>query len=374
MKVQKWMQSETFLSKLSKEVQIPLKRGGNQAFIKFKRTDAVSNLNLCVVFLISKGMNAKQIAKELLMTKSQLSYYLSSLKKQNVIKNIAYGVWEVNSQSPPKRSSNFTPTPLVQILGGRGFKPVNSDTVKKETRGHGFSIQFRIRKNIRNWNKRGEILQKNFRELKPKKINGGYKIHFHDHKIHLFNQSIIIHSSLSFVSEKASETRDSAINYFLKIIKKLEYLFGCENQFKYENKYTFKFNREHYALMKSIVAKHFNSNGKKIRIADEYGVWCIIDESFHLDETEFHKNKDPRELQAVTDTQGFQDFMTELRELNWQFSPKSVIQMIGMNAKNMNYYAENIVKHVEIMGQISESIKKLEKTMKKMSKDIPRKK
>lgn len=61
-----------------------------------------------------------------------LSYYLSSLKKQGIIKKIGYGVWQIN------------PIKEVQMLSRKGSSQV------KDVRGHAFIWKIRSNKSF-NW-------------------------------------------------------------------------------------------------------------------------------------------------------------------------------------------------------------------------------
>lgn len=53
------------------------------------------NFELDIVNFIKKGLNPAKISVKLNLSMPNLQYYLSSLKKQNVIKKVGYGTWEV---------------------------------------------------------------------------------------------------------------------------------------------------------------------------------------------------------------------------------------------------------------------------------------
>lgn len=318
-------------------------------------------MNLCIVSLLKQGLTAGAVCHKLNLKKTALSYYLSTLKQQGIVQYVSYGVWEVIKDFQIKdvqKSSRATSSKMkgVEVLD------VVTEQKEKETRGHGFIIKFKIRDRITNWNNRGEVLNKHFKYLQPKPLNKGtgWGITFNDHKIHLWRKSIVIYSEYSFVSKLASNSKSTAIDHFVTLIRQMERMFHCEGQFKFRGRYTFNFSREHYGLMRNVLARQYNRKGEKLRVSNEYGVWCVIDDSLSLDELEFQKNRSPDPDDAVKNSEGMQRFINELRELEWEFQPKSVMQIVGGTAQNVDMFGRHMVSHVEAIQKISRRIDKMD--------------
>jgi len=63
----------------------------------FKKNFKNKNLKLSVYNLIKRGFNPAKICSKLDITPSNLCYYTSFLKKNNIIQKKGYGVWEINN-------------------------------------------------------------------------------------------------------------------------------------------------------------------------------------------------------------------------------------------------------------------------------------
>ena len=126
------------------------------------------NLKLCIIELIKLGYNIRKICKELDCKESAISYHVSSLKRLKCIEKIGYGAWVFLKEFDPKqlqKSSTVAPK-KGGYLKDKKFEVVLEDSI----RGHAFVIRFKIKKGIKNWDKRYEIIKKRFKELKPKEL------------------------------------------------------------------------------------------------------------------------------------------------------------------------------------------------------------
>ena len=130
---------------------------------------------LIVLELIRQGSNPAKICKELGISKQKLNYYLSTLKKLGTIKKVGYGTWEFIRDLDLKEVKKT-------VVIGQDSSILKQDRV----RGHGFLFNFKIKKDLLNWNKREEILTKNNIEYDPYYVGGtirGQRIIFRKRKL-----------------------------------------------------------------------------------------------------------------------------------------------------------------------------------------------
>ncbi len=125
-------------------------------------------------------------------------------------------------------------------------------------RGHAFQFTLSIDPNMRNWNKRAEIMQKLEIEFKPLNIfGGGQSLVFKGRKVWLTNKSIVIFEKSSYMAETSKEAREYAIYDMISLVEALErHLkadFGATR-----GKLRFKVSRQHYALIKNALAKQYD--------------------------------------------------------------------------------------------------------------------
>jgi hypothetical protein len=69
-----------------------------------KKTGKKNEFLLDVLNLFEEGLNTSQITNRLSISKQKLNYYIAELKRQNLVKKVSYGVWEVKS----KEVKNFS--------------------------------------------------------------------------------------------------------------------------------------------------------------------------------------------------------------------------------------------------------------------------
>ena len=107
------------------------------------------NFYLTVYNQIKEGIRPSEVCKKFNISKQNLNYYLSTLKRSGCIKKIGYGVWEICKEFDDKK--------VKETIRLTKYQPVN---IKPDlVRGHAFQFKLKIPK-LRNWEKREEILKK----------------------------------------------------------------------------------------------------------------------------------------------------------------------------------------------------------------------
>ena len=107
-------------------------------------------------------------------------------------------------------------------------------------------------------------------------MNGSIpRIFINKKKVWLSKNSIIIYEPNSFYGKTANESRKYAVFTLQETIKKLEKTLKLSL-----GKYIFKPSREHYGMIRNVLAQQCNKNGDKIKVSDELdGEWLWIDDS-----------------------------------------------------------------------------------------------
>jgi len=207
--------------------------------------------------------------------KQRMQYHINKLKKQGVIKRIGYGVWETNlDRFDQLRFQKKVKTTL------KATKRSKKNPYKKDIRGHGFIISFRLPK-IPNWYRRKEYLEKKNINYKEVGLNNcGQRIEIRGHKIHLYKSAIVIYSpkESSYFSEKAKTAKEYALHDLIQILHSTENLLGMSARFI--DGYHFKVSRQHYAHVNNELANQYTREGKKLICTHKGKEWLIIDESF----------------------------------------------------------------------------------------------
>jgi len=293
-----------------------------------------------------------------LKSKQSLNWYVKSLKRNNFIEKIGYGTWKCIKEynySSLKKSKFF----LIDKSDRSPAKKIQ----KKQVRGHGFIFYLKIPK-LKNWKKRERYLyQKN---INFKKIPYGQTITLKDRKIKLFDNSVIIYDRFSYISDLAKNTKSQAIYKFLEIVKSLERLLKAD--LSQNKRYKFKVMREHYGLIKNALARQYDRENKKLYCYCDKGLWFIIDNSYNLHEAETVLLD-----QAISDNEGIQKFFNEMKETNYEVTPKFMLNAIGNNTKtitlvlnNQVEFAKNLKAHVYWVKKGTKIFQKFEKKLDKL--------
>ncbi len=291
---------------------------------------------------IKDGKNPSQISKERSISKQKLNYYIRKLKEKQLIRRLGYGTWGLTEKG--KKSSKVA----LDI---------------KEVRGHAFMWKIKLPK-VKNWEKRIQILEKiniNY------KLIGAYQktpaILFKDRKIWLGNKFITIYEPESFIANTSFESRRLAINKLLEILTALED--KLKVSFKINGNYQFKVSRQHYSLMKNILAIQCNKEGEKIYVYDKEGLWFLIDNSYNFQEAEtVHPKTSP-----INNYQ-FQKYMNSHKETNFKVTPDFILNQFSQLIEDRKFFAENQRTHIKAIQELGKGVKKLTKAVEKKDRII----
>ena len=321
-----------------------------------KKQPRSKNFYLSTYNLLQEGLAPTQICKKLGITKQNLNYYLSSLKKRKLIRKVGYGIWEILKKYDEKEvkiTTQVTPNNLQTL---QTYKP---DSV----RGHAFMFTLKIPEGLRNWHKREELLKQHGFKFKPLKIfGGGQQMEFRGRKVWLTNKSLIIFEKSSFMADTSIEARKHAVSTFLRIIKSFErYIranLTCGGQ------YQFRVSRQHYSLIKNALAQQYDEQGKKLHVYTGNGLWLLIDNSYNLHETE---TVHPRT--ADKDNEKVQDFFNGIKRYEG-FTPEFITNSIGGLAINFEKHSENLITHVKSIQELGAGVQKFNKGIEELRQEV----
>jgi hypothetical protein len=290
---------------------------------------------LDIVSLVKKGLNVSQIAIHLGISKQSLNYYITTLKRENIIKKVAYGTWEVTSQEVKMLSHNVS----LQV---------------KNVRGHAFVWTIKPDKSF-NWE---ELLEQNNIYSEPKGIADTPRILINNKKIWLGKRFITIWEPKenSFFEVNTIESKKQAV---ISLIDSVE---GIKKALSIEFKYKFTCKRQHYGFIDSIEAKHFIDKGKNILIKNEKGYWFSIDYSqnkYKEAETISEKEADVHGLQ-------YQNYMNSHERTNFKVTPEFTLEAINKVTENQLMFAKNIETHMEVLKNIGNAVNELKEEIKKI--------
>jgi len=327
--------------------------------------------NLDIYNLITKGVKVKDIPSKIGLSKSTVSYHLSSMVKAGIIKKIGYATWKILKKYDEKEVKAFIKTHSKSILKQNldNKHPILDD---KKVRGHAFIYKARTKnvdlKSIKYiLGKKGihyEIIRKKCISLTIKA-----------YKIHIWPKKIIIYSPKNYFSDKAYKCKKQAISDMLNILKYLED--KLNTSFKIGADYVFSVVRSHYAIMNDEGAKHFRDSGEKIEVKDEYGTWHIMDKSFNIDEAEFWKNKNPDRSQDIKDADGYKLLINDYKKNKWKTTPSFFMEVIHNQLKVNDGFQKthhlldkNIKSHIGAIKDLSKGVKKFNSSIEKLFKKL----
>lgn len=318
-------------------------------------TTRSSNLKLFILSKLEEGLSPSKIAQLGGMKINALSYHLSSLKAEGLIKKVGYGTWEVCGLGGQKEVQKST---VVANPTSSNFEGLEPDKV----RGHAFQFKFKLPQNLRNWDRREELLEKLGIQFKTLLVGGqkrGQKLIFEGRKVWLTDKSIVIYEKASFIADLASEAQSRAISHFTGLLKRLERHLQANFEI---HRSRFKVSRQHYALIKNALAKQYDEEGKKLEVYSGDGLWLLIDNSYQLHETETVHPKT-----AVQDNKKVQDFFNGIKALEG-FTPQFVVNTLSMQAQNIDQYAIHLKSHVESVQKLGSAVEELTKVVKDLKK------
>ena len=295
--------------------------------MRSKKEVSPKSFYLPILSLLKQSTNLKEIQKNLSISKQDLNYYLKVLLKNGLIEKKGRGYYEISKNTP---------------------KDTN---LPREIRGHAFIWTIKLPKEIKNWDKRVEILEKS---NIPFKLIGLLKktprIVINNKKVWLGEKSLIIYEPHSFYGINAIESRKYAVLSLISCLQALESKFDINL-----HPYTFKPSREHYGIIKNDLAIQCNKKGEKIHIRDDLeGEWLWIDDSLELGELETGGTK------ALLRNIQVQRWWNDMKDTGFKLTPSFLMESINglikaqeMNNNNLSYIAQNYASHVEIVEKLS---------------------
>lgn len=280
-----------------------------------------------VLQYLKDGLTPSQIISFKLLTKRKTYYALNKLLKQGSVKMIARGVYEVTKSHHV--ASTHTPIEVTKV------------------RCHGVVATLKIR-NLRNWNNRKRTLTR--LKIEHKDIQQGQQIILDHVKIWLTNKSIVFYLPYSWFDETARKSAYKCLNYLIGLIEQLEKKLKVSS-FKIYNKYSIRFSRHHYALIKNELARQYNLEKKKLFVYDEKGLWLLIDNSYNLNELETVHPKT-----AIDDNETVQDAFNSIKQ---GVTPQFLMERIGEVTDNQQMFNRNFKTHVSVLKALEKAVNKL---------------
>lgn len=290
---------------------------------------------LDILNLIEKGYNPSKICVQLNLSKQSLNYHLAKLKKENLIKKVGYGVWEINKV---KSLINQTQAQPQQV---------------KNIRGHAFIWKVRFNKQF-NWKEILESKQINYDEMG---IKNTPRIILDNKKIWLGKKNVIIYFNKkdSFFAFNSIESKKLAVYSLLQTVSLLSNTLGIPPV-----KYKFTSAREHYSLIQNCLAMQCDKENNKINIKNEEGYWMSIDNSLNLHEAEAVGNN------SLLDITGIKKYFNEHKETKFEVTPKFVLNAINKVTNNQIMFAENIESHIKAIQDLGNAVNELTKIVKEL--------
>lgn len=284
-----------------------------------------------IIAAIQDGKYPSQIAKELDISKQSLSFYIRQMKKEGIIEKLGYGVWEVKKEV--KKST----------------KDTLSLEVKKQVRGHAFIWKVKINKVPEFWSSRIEILQKKGIQYKLVGIKETPRIIINNKKTWLGNKGIVIYDSSSFFAENSIESKKLAVSSLLETLRELEEKLNLDLK-----PYTFTTNREHFALIKNLLAIQCNREGEKIKVYDKGEKWLVVDDS--LGEGGELENEGKKALILNKQMQGW---WNDNKDHKFQVTPSFVLNTMNGIQQNQLIFDRNMKSHIQAIKDLGSGVNKL---------------
>lgn len=305
--------------------------------VKSKKTTRKNNFYLSILSNLKEEKNLTKIRKNLSISKQLLNYYLRELKKKGFVTQTDYGFYELTEKGK-------NPTKYGIFL-------------KKDTiRGHAYIWTIKLPLEIRGWDKRIEILDKNNIHYK---LVGALKttprIKVLSRKIWLCNNHLRIFDieKSSYYGENATQVRYNSLKQIKRILGALNRKLGI-----YLKPIDIEFNKEHYALIKNDLAIEENKRGNIIRISDEDGEWLLIDDSLGLGGELENIGK-----KAYQTNIPMQKWWNENKQTNFKVTPNFILKAFGKIAETQVLDKANIQLHQKVLDETLITLKKIQEKL-----------
>ena len=310
-----------------------------------------SNLYLYILQQLKLGNQPAKMVRELGIPKTSFQYYLKKLKDRGAISKLGYGTWAVVNEGILVKNEKCEAVRIDMENPQAKLSHFLPDSV----RGHAFVFTLKTPEHLRNWNNENRELflakrDINFTDLTT--FGGGQRIIFKGRKIWLTNKSVIIYEKSSYLAETAANAKSHAIYNFISLIKSLERLLHADFTERAGRQYTFKVSRQHYALIKNALAKQYDTEGKKLNVYSDKGLWFVIDNSFNLHEAEtVHPET------ADTDNVKVQNFFNSLKEQ--PLTTGFILEVMHGIQENQMVFAQNMSSHIKVIKDLGNGVNEL---------------
>ena len=296
--------------------------------------------------------NGQDLSDRLKMSRTSLYYYWRDLFVHGVIDKSNH-FWTVDLKKAFAYFDNV-PSPVKKSFSSdKSFK---SNTV----RSHGYGLKIETNCFID-----GEKLAKRLGLKKGVKDNvGNYWVNgsnhynvwfiFNDWKITVHSNSIVFRMSkdVSYFGADAFNNHLHVMYDFIEhVVSPLEKIIGKSLRSS-KSSYDFVFSR-HKALIMNDFAKMINQRKEVFKITVDGKLRLLVDNSFGNDELEAVSAKEC--VSDIGAEQVFHEDILKMKDQGEYFKPSEVIDMIGRNAKNLEYYGENIVSHVDYLHKLGDA-------------------
>lgn len=225
---------------------------------------------LMVYDYIQKGINPKKICELEKISKQRLNYYLSSLKKQDLIKKIGYGTWIINPKKQVKTSK-------------KEVTDSNKSVGVPFARLHRVQISLPIRQWVKPLQFDGlpVVGAVSYHVVKVKGI-----------KVKVFDKVLDCYVGGDFVGNSRGEAQLQLLNFLKVWIVNVEKELSVKVRRDFLGGFDFVVSGSELANVGHPVALHHSRKREKFRIVDKFGeLRMVIDKSLKVPELEFVKRK-----------------------------------------------------------------------------------
>lgn len=305
-----------------------------------------------IVSLFKIHRTAKKVAAELNMSKSNMSYYTTKLKKLGVLKYVAKGTWDITGDLSVVQKSVGTHSPLLPK-----FMEQNP---KKEIRGHAYIWKIKFMKDF-DWKRLldNSSLKKKYRVQSNGKV---LRILFQGRKIWLQRDgAATVFEPFDYFGRNAVQAKGLAIYNLDRLLKTLLYKLNQDTP-----KYKFTTSRVHYALIKNELARQFNDSGEKLHIKSESGTeWLWIDFSKGDGEFEVGNLGDKSESVSMAS----QDWWNDNKETGFKVTPSFILNTMNGIQQNQLMFDKNIESHLKVLDKLGNAVDELRNEIKTQKRE-----
>lgn len=290
-----------------------------------------------ILNLLTQGFTKPQIRKKLNIKPSALANHLRRLENLGYI----------------ERQGKY----LIKVLVSSHLTPrvtKNQVHINMNKRGHAHSVKvyFPNEPDLLNKTKvKNEFKAK----LLTKLSFGSMKLIKNKCSIWINKGSLTIYSNNSYYSQNALHTKFRALKEIDALVRELKDRFG------FRGYYGIEVFREHYGLIFNKFAQWILKQGKSLYVKEKGKKTILWVDNSRKDDVGLEEFEADDPIRANT----ADEYFNSHERTGWKVTPEKVLEMfneagdlIKQNAKNLNYYGENVVAHVKLMQSIDANLKK----------------